>query len=50
MRLDIVTNTFLSNEPNNIRKQEIGLPMGTNSAPEIARENFFAMTMVQLKS
>ena len=32
----IVENTYLMNDKSCIRKQEIGLPMGTNAAPELA--------------
>jgi len=38
----IVSNTFLGNDPDNLRQQTIGLPMGTNSAPEIANLCLYA--------
>ena len=32
----VVSNTYFGNNSNDIRQQTIGIPMGTNSAPEIA--------------
>ena len=32
----IVSNTFLGNDHDHLRQQTVGIPMGTNSAPEIA--------------
>jgi hypothetical protein len=32
----VVKNTYFGNNPNDIRQQMVGIPMGTNSAPEIA--------------
>lgn len=32
----VVSNTFLCNNPTEIKQQTIGIPMGTNAAPEIA--------------
>jgi hypothetical protein len=38
----IVSNTYLGNDQANLRQQTIGLPMGTNSAPEIANLYLYA--------
>jgi hypothetical protein len=32
----IISNTFISNDLENIRQQKIGIPMGTNASPELA--------------
>lgn len=32
----IVSNTFLGNDHDHLRQQTVGIPMGTNSAPEMA--------------
>jgi hypothetical protein len=38
----VSSDTFLGNDPDNLRQQTIDLPMGTNSAPEIANRCLYA--------
>lgn len=37
----VVENTYLSNSADRVIHQKVGLPMGTNAAPELANLTFY---------
>ena len=46
----LISNTFIANDLNNILRQVIGLPMGTNCAPQIANLVLYSMESTYLRN